>query len=166
MPYWRLTPPRTSDSSPRGYAPQLQRSDSHDAYDNKQDTGECKGFAFVEFYSLEYSQYFMSAFGECWYLSDLHNITALLICCWLLAGSAGDMNAPQLIVENRAVTLEYARDSVSSGQQAGRGGGEGRGDPQSKSDWLCDTVSTVLPITTYPCGCRFSCAVWMPELCS
>lgn len=30
---------------------------------NDKETGDCKGFAFVEFPSLEHSQYFVSSFG-------------------------------------------------------------------------------------------------------
>lgn len=73
------------------------------------------------------------------------------------AGSSGDPNAPQLIVDNRAVTLEYAREfnrSVSSGSGGsasiyGNGGGReddrDRGDDRKpiKCDWLCDA-----------CGCQ------------
>mmetsp|Transcript_23220 Transcript_23220/g.34081 ORF Transcript_23220/g.34081 Transcript_23220/m.34081 type:complete len:186 (+) Transcript_23220:436-993(+) len=105
----------------------------------QRDTGECKGFAFIEFYSLEYAQYFMGMY----------------------AGSAGDMNAPQLIVENRAVTLEYARDI-----RGGSGGGDTDGQTGAprreggpKSDWLCDAVPTscvqvqfVLPLMAELCS--------------
>ena len=64
-------------------------------------------------------------------------------CYYIIAGSAGDPNAPQLIIENRAVTLEYARDNRSSsshsGSSAGSGGGGDRRGP-IKTDWLCDKV--------------------------
>lgn len=67
------------------------------------------------------------------------------------AGSAGDMNAPQLIVENRAVTLEYARDSTHPSQVSGSSEGLGhRGDQQIKSDWLCDTVRLELATLLLP----------------
>jgi len=86
---------------------------------------ENKGcFAFVEFISLEYAMYFMTAF----------------------AGSAGDPQAAQLIIENRSVTIEYARDRSSS-TAAAAGGGQGHGGGHVgravRSDWLCEA-----------CGCH------------
>lgn len=33
-------------------------------FDNSiKETGECKGFAFVEFYTMEHAQYFMATYG-------------------------------------------------------------------------------------------------------
>lgn len=73
----------------------------------------------------------------------------------ITAGSAGDPNAPQFIVENRAVTLEYARDGGKFGtdRDAGQGhggssgvvggGGGSRGRP-IKTDWLCEMVRCIL----------------------
>jgi hypothetical protein len=64
----------------------------------------------------------------------------------LKAGSCGDSTAPQLIIENRAVTLDYARDEPGQGYQgsAPRGGMDGRSTaPRAstiKTDWLCDSV--------------------------
>ena len=63
-----------------------------------------------------------------------------------LAGSAGDPNAPQLIVDNRSVTIEYGdkrKENNSLGTRSGPGGGVG-GDFHQKpvrSDWLCEAVS-------------------------
>lgn len=54
------------------------------------------------------------------------------------AGSSGDRKAPQLIVDNRAVTLEYARDQESRPRDGDR---EGSRRPPPKTDWLCDQVS-------------------------
>ena len=86
-----------------------------------QGSSECKGFAFVEFFSVEYAQHFTQTF----------------------AGSVqgGDANAPQLIVESRAVTLDFAtpRDPDRDGDR-GRDHHVSSGD--NKSDWLCDTVRT------------------------
>lgn len=86
-------------------------------------SGECKGFAFVEFYSIEYAEYFTNAFS----------------------GSMGDINAPQLIVENRAVTIDFAlprsEDNSRHGPKSSTDGTR-RGDV-IKSDWLCET-----------CGCQ------------
>ena len=63
-------------------------------------------------------------------------------CYYIIAGSAGDPNAPQLIIENRAVTLEYARDNRSSSSHSGSSAGSGGGDRRGpvKTDWLCDKV--------------------------
>jgi len=62
----------------------------------------------------------------------------------------GDDKAPQLIVENRAVVIDYATprsegdfsgaSSSSSGEANKRGGGEVL---SAKSDWLCGTVSFI-----------------------
>ncbi len=63
------------------------------------------------------------------------------------AGSCGDPRAPQFIVENRALTLDYARDDQirdpSSRPPPPSGSGSGRGGASSgvKTDWLCDSVS-------------------------
>jgi hypothetical protein len=53
------------------------------------------------------------------------------------AGSSGDPKAPQLIVENRAVTLEYARDQESRPRDGDR---EGSRRAPPKTDWLCEQV--------------------------
>ncbi len=64
-----------------------------------------------------------------------------------IAGSAGDMHAPQFIVENRAVTLEYAKDIVKGSthdghlSSGGRGGQGASGGGIIKCDWLCESVS-------------------------
>jgi len=84
--------------------------------------GECKGYAFAEFPSAEHAQFFIRAY----------------------AGSAGDRDAPQLIIENRAVTVEFARDRERDFERRDRD--PGRHDQQTsrrsvKSDWLCDTCS-------------------------
>lgn len=60
--------------------------------------------------------------------------------CFCIAGSAGDPNAPQLIVENRSVSIEYGRE------QADRRGKEdhNKRDDKTRSvktDWLCEAVS-------------------------
>lgn len=84
---------------------------------------ECKGYAFVEFFSTEYAEHFTKSF----------------------TGSIGDQNGPQLIVEGRAVTMDYAtpRSDLdhcnSTTSESGR-----RGDMSSKSDWLCDTVCDII----------------------
>lgn len=62
------------------------------------------------------------------------------------AGSWGDVNAPQLIIENRAVALDYARDEPPGAGHYGHGGPQGAppgargGGAPAKSDWLCDAV--------------------------
>lgn len=57
-----------------------------------------------------------------------------------IAGSAGDPNAPQLIVENRAVQLEYAKDLAEKRKEF-RGGKDDRRGGEGKTDWLCEAVS-------------------------
>lgn len=59
-----------------------------------------------------------------------------------IAGSAGDMNAPQLIVENRAVTIEYARER----QGDTRARFEENKSRPVRSDWLCAGVRTIYPL--------------------
>jgi hypothetical protein len=90
-----------------------------------QGTSECKGIAFVEFFSVEYAEYFAKSF----------------------AGSMGDQNSPQLIVGNRAVMIDYASprggtaDHPHSSSSGSSGGG---GDAAAnKCDWLCETVSQI-----------------------
>jgi hypothetical protein len=64
------------------------------------------------------------------------------VCLMLLqrsAGSTGDPHAPQLIVENRSVTLEYARPDERRVNDRDRPRDEKRGGV--KSDWLCEAVS-------------------------
>jgi hypothetical protein len=58
------------------------------------------------------------------------------------AGSCGDEKSPQFIVENRAVILEYARESVEAHRQGQKKwNGEDRPKKESgKSDWLCEQV--------------------------
>ncbi len=54
------------------------------------------------------------------------------------AGSAGDPNAAQLIIENRSVIIEYAREQTDR-----RPKDEGRRDDKQralKGDWLCEAV--------------------------
>lgn len=82
----------------------------------------------MEFFSVEYAEFFAKSF----------------------AGSMGDEKAPQLIVENRAVMIDYAtprsegdHSASSSSSSSGdvysrRGGGH---EAAAKSDWLCGTVS-------------------------
>ena len=70
-----------------------------------------------------------------------HTILSLLILNFLLlyaAGSAGDPNAPQLILDNRAVILEYANARLESSSEHGRG--DRRDRRPVKSDWLCEVV--------------------------
>lgn len=55
----------------------------------------------------------------------------------LLAGSTGDPNAPQLIIENRAVGLDYARESMTDRRKDTAK----PNDRKFKGDWLCDAVS-------------------------
>ena len=69
------------------------------------------------------------------------------------AGSVagGDRNAPQLIVDSRAVVLEYARpgsehrplehDGDRGGNNNGNGGRAPLPHSALKSDWLCESVS-------------------------
>ena len=59
------------------------------------------------------------------------------------AGSAGDPNAPQLIIDNRAVVLDYARDrDRERGSRFGgpASGGDDRRPAAVKSDWICEKV--------------------------
>lgn len=73
---------------------------------------------------------------------------------YIIAGSAGDRNAAQLIIENRAVLIEYARGDNDKGRDArdGRDTARGHAGRNVKSDWLCDTVILIHKHTT----CRFS----------
>jgi hypothetical protein len=64
-------------------------------------------------------------------------------CLLLPAGSTGDPNAPQFIVENRAVTLEYAREGDRS-RGTDRDGGPGGSRRPIKTDWLCESVSPLV----------------------
>eukprot|EP00981_Chlorochromonas_danica_P013062 scaffold5744_cov179-Ochromonas_danica.AAC.9 len=57
----------------------------------------------------------------------------------LPAGSTGDPNAPQLIIENRAVGLDYARESMTDRRKDTAR----PNDRKFKGDWLCDA-----------CGCH------------
>lgn len=68
-----------------------------------------------------------------------------------IAGSAGDQNAPQLIIENRAVMLDYARPDQNPGSgwapaaaavsaARDRPAGDNRA---PRTDWLCES-----------CGCQ------------
>lgn len=110
-------------------------------FDCHPQSGECKGFAFVEFVTLEHAQYFMMTFGKYW----------LTFCCvvfWLrffVAGSHGDRHAPQFIVENRAVLLEYAREKPPSTYEPKHGGASGGEYKKSapRSDWMCTNVRTI-----------------------
>jgi len=65
----------------------------------------------------------------------------------IAAGSAGDPNAPQLIIDNRAVVLDYARDRDRDRDRE-RGSRVERGDDRRpatvKSDWLCEKVSELI----------------------
>ena len=69
------------------------------------------------------------------------------------AGSCGDPRAPQFIVENRALSLDYARDDQirdsSARPHAGAGGAgssNSRGGTSAgvKTDWLCDSVGSYI----------------------
>ena len=67
----------------------------------------------------------------------------------LLAGSAGDPNAPQLIIDNRAVQLEYARDMSDKKKDFNQNNrfnnDRGKDDKRPvKTDWLCEAVSFIL----------------------
>lgn len=78
----------------------------------------------MEFFSIEYAEYFVKSF----------------------AGSMGDSNAPQLIVENRAVMIDYAAPRSQDDHSTGGPGDSHRRISEStvaKSDWLCETVSLV-----------------------
>lgn len=88
----------------------------------QQDTGASRGFAFVDFPSVEYAEYFVNSF----------------------AGSYGDPDAPQLIIDNRAVQLDYG-DSNKSSHSGGpdRGSHHDSGHSGKGGDWLCDK-----------CGCQ------------
>lgn len=113
--------------------------------------GDCKGYAFVEFPSLEYSQYFMTAYGRRTFMFVHANVFVSTNYCISRhsAGSAGDRNAAQLIIENRAVLIEYARGDNDKREPRGdrervrdrdREGAHGPGTGAAKSDWLCDSV--------------------------
>eukprot|EP01036_Dinobryon_divergens_P028270 gene28266-37191_t len=98
----------------------------------QRDGGECKGFSFAEFHTVEHAQYFMATYPGSW----LHNY---------------DPNGPQLIIENRAVQLEYARDRDRApphhSDREHRGGGSGSvsstlsGVSHGQADWLCNACS-------------------------
>ena len=93
----------------------------------QQDGGECKGFSFAEFHTVEHAQYFMSTYPGSW----LHNY---------------DPNGPQLIIENRAVQLEYARDRDRAPphhaeRERGSGSGSIGGVSHGQADWLCNACS-------------------------
>lgn len=92
------------------------------------------------------------------------------------AGSVGDPDAPQLIIDNRAVALDYGD---SKRQSRGHRDGSDRGSHhdsanQAKGDWLCDKVierttntNAVLFPTTW-CIERmhhrfWMAVVWMPK---
>lgn len=59
------------------------------------------------------------------------------------AGSWGDSSAPQLIIENRAVTLDYARDNQRGYTGPIAGNSERDHSRAPRTDWLCDA-----------CGCQ------------
>jgi hypothetical protein len=61
---------------------------------------------------------------------------------YYIAGSAGDPNAPQLIIENRSVTIEYAREQAD---RRGKDDFMKRDDKHRgmKGDWLCEAVSII-----------------------
>jgi len=71
----------------------------------------------------------------------------MYVCMYVcIAGSAGDRDAPQLIIENRAVTVEFARDRDRDFDRSRDHRDPGSRHDQTsrrpvKSDWLCDTVS-------------------------
>ena len=92
----------------------------------RQDGGECKGFSFAEFHTIEHAQYFMSTYPGSW----IQNF---------------DPNGPQLIIENRAVQLEYARDRdrppPHHPERDRGGGGGGGGVSHGQADWLCSACS-------------------------
>eukprot|EP01032_Pedospumella_encystans_P025368 gene25368-28677_t len=162
----RRSPPRRSDSHARvdrdvrqtnPYGPAESRASESrpsstlvlkglSSQTTEQADGESRHFAFVDFHSVDQAELFLKIF----------------------AGSAGDPNAAQLIVENRAVTLEYARESTerpqtnnyshyqisggdsSHGQSQGHsykgreredrdGGGNRGGTPSAGLDWICSS---------------------------
>jgi RNA recognition motif-containing protein len=61
-----------------------------------QETGECKGYAFVEFPSIEHAQYFMTAFGKSKknkadfvttkYASISVFVTGMFVCARIISG--------------------------------------------------------------------------------
>ena len=74
-----------------------------------------------------------------------------LMFIFVLAGSAGDPYAPQFIVENRAVILEYAREKTPStyepkgasgaaGAAASAAGSGADKKASFRSDWMCTKV--------------------------
>jgi hypothetical protein len=68
---------------------------------------------------------------------------SVVFCLLLPAGSTGDPNAPQFIFENRAVTLEYAREGDRS-RGTDKDGGPGGSRRPVKTDWLCESVSRLV----------------------
>ena len=83
-------------------------------------------------------------------MSLIFSTEEIFIYFFFIAGSAGDPNAPQFIVENRAVALEYARDNgppnrmdINSNNRNMAGGTsyEEKKPSTIKSDWICDSVS-------------------------
>ena len=65
----------------------------------------------------------------------------------------GDPNAPQLIIENRALTMEYAREREQRPRSELHGNSFGTEDKSVprvlKSDWLCDQVKFYEIITDF-----------------
>lgn len=85
-------------------------------------------------------------------IMSCHVISSCLLTWWnfFTAGSYGDPKAPQLIIDNRAVVLDYARalterkDRYGTGTDS-QGGVQGVHDkPKFRSDWLCEKVSGCL----------------------
>lgn len=104
-----------------------------------QETGECRGFAFVDFPSIEYTQYFMNTFGEFVFVYSLFIMTSLdILFDNVLAGSAGDPNAQQLIIESRAVTIDYAYDKPRKEHGSSEGSFEFKRSAPTRTDWICE----------------------------
>ena len=55
------------------------------------------------------------------------------------AGSLGDQNGPQLIVDGRAVTMDFATPRAE--HSTANASSSRHCDAASKGDWLCETVS-------------------------
>ena len=59
-----------------------------------------------------------------------------------IAGSTGDPNAPQLIIDMRSVTLEYAKDNkkygINNNSQSDNQQDNRDSNRPIRSDWLCE----------------------------
>lgn len=63
---------------------------------------------------------------------------------YFIAGS-GDRSKPQLIIENKPISISYARDNYRTNNRAHNDiEREVREHKPIKTDWLCDSVSYII----------------------